>query len=415
MGRKRTFTALVRPAPTRRVVVALRMAGIAGQDKLNGIFSYLNEGHRWSLAIYRTQHEFTAEAVYAEIARGADGFIVGLPGTDEALAEIAKTELPVVLLSVSGKALMRRGGNVAIVKSNAKKVGTMAADALLSQGIYRCYGYVGYRTEDDWSHERGKAFRDTLDAAGFVTRMYDLVHFQDKFESREHLAKWLMSLPKPCGILAACDDRAYDVIDVCVENGIKIPAEVGVLGVNNDPLLCENISLTLSSVQPDFKEEGRLGAEILERLMERHKGGNGTAGQHLVGVKAIVHRETTFPLSNAGKLVQKAMAFISKNATRKIGVPDVIRYLKVSRSLAELRFRELQHQTIYEAIVTTRLEEVRRRLVSTHDTIDQISIACGWQNANTLKNLFRRRFGMSMRDYRVHPSATSLGKSSVAK
>ena len=65
------------------------MAGIAGQDKLNGIFSYLNEGHRWSLAIYRTQHEFTAEAVYAEIARGADGFIVGLPGTDEALAEIA--------------------------------------------------------------------------------------------------------------------------------------------------------------------------------------------------------------------------------------------------------------------------------------------------------------------------------------
>ena len=422
MGRKRTFTALVHPAPTRRVVVALRMAGIAGQDKLNGIFSYLNEGHRWSLAIYRTQNEFTAEAVHAEIARGADGFIVGLPGTDEglpgtdeALAEIAKTDLPVVLLSVSGKALMRRGGNVAIVKSNAQEVGTMAADTLLSQGLYRCYGYVGYRTDDDWSRERGKAFRDTLDASGFVTRMYDRVHFQDKFESREHLAKWLMSLPKPCGILAACDDRAYDVIDVCVENGIKIPAEVGVLGVNNDPLLCENISPTLSSIQPDFKEEGRLGAEILERLMERRKGGKGAARQHLVGVKAIVHRETTFPLSNAGKLVQKAMAFIAKNATRKIGVLDVIRHLKVSRSLVELRFRELQHQTIYDAIVTIRLEEVRQRLASTHDTIDQISIACGWPNANTLKNLFKRRFGMSMRDYRAHPSATSPGKSSVAK
>ena len=31
---------------------------------------------------------------------------------------------------------------------------------------------------------------------------------------------------------------------------------------------------------------------------------------------------------------------------RKIGVPDVIRHLKASRSLAELRFRELQRQTI---------------------------------------------------------------------
>lgn len=400
MGKKRTVKALVSAAPARRVVVALRMAGIAGQDKLNGIFSYLNEGHRWSLAIYRTQHEFTAETVRAEIARGVDGFLVGLPGTGDALAEIAKTDRPAVLLNVTSKALMRRGGNVAMVKSDAKEVGTRAADALLSQGIYRCYGYLGYRTDDNWSRERGTAFRDALDAAGFVTRMYDLAHFQNKVESREHLAKWLLSLPKPCGILAACDDRAYDVIDVCVENGIKIPAEVGLLGVNNDPLLCENISPTLSSVQPDFKEEGRLAAEILERLMARRRDGKGEAGLHLVGVKAIVHRETTFPLSNAGKLVQKAMAFIAKNAARKIGVPDVIRHLKVSRSLAELRFRELQRQTIHDAIATARLEEVRRRLATTHDTIEQISSDCGWQSANSLKNLFKRRFGTSMRDYR---------------
>lgn len=103
-ARKRTVKALVSAAPARRVVVALRMAGIAGQDKLNGIFSYLNEGHRWSLAIHRTQHEFTAEAVRAEIARGVDGFLVGLPGTDDALAEIAKTDRPAVLLNVPSRA-----------------------------------------------------------------------------------------------------------------------------------------------------------------------------------------------------------------------------------------------------------------------------------------------------------------------
>ena len=400
MGRKRTVKDLVRPAPARRVVVALRMAGIAGQDKLNGIFSYLNEGHRWSLAIYRTLHEFTAEAVRSEIARGADGFLVGLPGADDALAEIAKTDLPAVLLNIPDKALAKRGGKVAMVKNDAEAVGKLAADALLSQGTYRCYGYVGYRTDDDWSRERGIAFRDVLDSAGFVTRMYDLAHFRGNVESREHLAKWLMSLPKPCGILAACDDRAYDVIDVCVENGIRVPAEVGVLGVNNDPLLCENISPTLSSVQPDFKEEGRLAAEILERLMAG-KGGKAEASLHLVGVKSIVHRETTFPLSNAGKLVQKAMAFITKNATRKIGVPDVVHHLKVSRSLVELRFRELQRQTIHDAIASARLEEVRRRLASTSDTIEQISADCGWQSANALMNLFKRRFGMTMRKYRA--------------
>lgn len=55
----------------KHVVVALRMAGIAGQNKLNGVFEFLSRGHRWALSIYRTRHEFTAETVRKEVARGA--------------------------------------------------------------------------------------------------------------------------------------------------------------------------------------------------------------------------------------------------------------------------------------------------------------------------------------------------------
>ena len=386
-------------ASARRVVVALRMAGIAGQDKLNGIFSYLDENRRWSLAIYRTLHEFTAETVRMEIARGTDGFLVGLPGATDALDAIARTGVPTVLLNVPGDALLRRGAAVAMVKSDAGEVGRIAADVLLSQGVYRCYGYVGYRTDDDWSRERGRAFREALDRAGFVTRMYDLTHFRDRVASRTHLAKWLKSLPKPCGILAACDDRAYEIIDVCREAGIRIPAEIGLLGVNNDPLLCENSSPKISTVQPDFKEEGRLAAELLARMMAG-AAANGPDKTHLVGVKTVVHRETTFPLSNAGKLVQKALAFIGRNAGRGIGVSDVVRHLKVSRALINMRFRELQHETLRDVIVRTRLDEVKRLLSDTGDTIESISLSCGWTNPNVLKNLFKRRFGMSLRDYR---------------
>ena len=407
MARKRVREQTIQTMPARQVVVALRMAGIAGQDKLNGIFSYLTEGHRWSLSIYRTPSEFTPETVRMEIARGADGFLVGLPETTDALAEIAKTSAPVVLMNLPGGPLAKRGSGVAMVKSNAEEVGRLAADALLAQGIYKCYGYAGYRTDDDWSRERGRAFRTALDKAGFVARMYDITHFQDKIESRVHLAKWLQTLPKPCAILAACDDRAYEIIDVCREAGIKIPAEVGVLGVNNDPLLCENANPKLSSVQPDFMEEGRLAAELLERMMSSSSHPSPRSPfpvPHLVGVKTIVHRESTFPLSHAGRLVQKALAFIDGNATRKTTVTDVVRHLKVSRSLANLRFMELQHETIHNAIVRVRLEEVKRRLVSTRDTIEKISNDCGWPNANSLKNLFKRRFGKSMREFRAKPS-----------
>lgn len=387
-------------APARHVVVALRMAGIAGQDKLNGVFNYLSAGHRWMLSIYRTRHEFTAETVHTEIDKGVDGFLVGIPGATDALNEIAKTDLPAVLLNVPGGLLLNRRRGVAMVKSDAEDVGQQAADTLLSQGVYKSYGYVGYATDDEWSRDRGRAFRRELARAGFDVKMFDAAHYGDRICDRAAFARWLAELPKPCGLLAACDDRAYETMDACREAGIKVPAEIGILGVNNDPLLCENADPKLSSVQPDFKEEGRLAADLLERMMSSPRSDAPAPQLHLVGIKAVVHRESTFPLSNAGKLVQKALAFIDRNASRNIGVSDVVAHLKVSRSLANLRFRELQRETIHETITRVRLEEVRRRLSSTRDTIEKISTDCGWASRNTLKNLFKRTFGCSMRDFR---------------
>ena len=396
-------------APARHVVVALRMAGIAGQDKLNGVFNYLSAGHRWRLSIYRTRHEFTAETVRAEIDKGVDGFLVGIPGATDALNEIAKTNLPAVLLNIPGGSLLNRRRGVEMVKSDAENVGQQAADALLSQGVYKSYGYVGYTADDEWSRDRGRAFRRELAKAGFDALMFDAAHYGEKICDRAAFAGWLAELPKPCGLLAACDDRAYETLDACREAGIKVPAEIGVLGVNNDPLLCENADPKLSSVQPDFKEEGRLAAALLERMMSAHRLNAAAPQLHLVGIKTIIHRESTFPLSNAGKLVQKALAFIDRNAARDIGVSDVVAHLKVSRSLANLRFRELQRETIHKTITRVRLEEVRRRLSATRDTIEKISADCGWANRNTLKNLFKRTFGCSMRDFRSarlpHPPA----------
>ena len=386
-------------AQTRRVVVALRMAGIAGQDKLNGVFDFLGEGRRWQLSIFRTRHEFTAKTVQDEIARGADGFIVGIPGTDDALSVLAASNIPTVVMNVTGGGMEKRKGMVAFVKSDSAAVGREAAAALLNQGIYKSYGYAGYRTDEDWSRDRGRAFREALAAAGFVGRMLDVEHYQDKVVDKETVFSWLKTLPKPCGILAACDDRAFEILDACREIGIKVPAEVGVLGVNNDPILCENAEPRLSSIQPDFIGEGRIAAEILERMMA----GRDLPSErrtHKVGIREVVHRESTVSKSVAGRFVQKVLAYINKNALKKIGVEDVARRFKVSRSLLELRFRELQGESVYEAILRVRLEEVKHRLRHTNATIAEITASCGWDNPAPPKVLFKKRFGMSMRDYR---------------
>ena len=56
-------------------------------------------------------------------------------------------------------------------------VGRAAAQTLLQQGVYKSYGFMGYRTNDDWSRERGRAYRDTLAEAGFIARMFDATHY----------------------------------------------------------------------------------------------------------------------------------------------------------------------------------------------------------------------------------------------
>ncbi|MBR0055807.1 MAG: substrate-binding domain-containing protein [Kiritimatiellae bacterium] len=397
MGNRRKTAAGI----SHRVVVALRMAGIAGQDKLNGIFEHLSAGRRWQLMIYRTKQEFTAETVTHELSRGAEGFIVGIPGADDALGVLAASCVPTVVLNVTGGGIEKRNGKIAFVRSDGVAVGREAASALLGQGIYRSYGYAGYRTDDDWSRERGEAFRAALKAAGFPVRMFDVAHARDGVEDKAATIEWLKGLPKPCGILAACDDRAFEILDICRETGIAVPGEVGVIGVNNDPILCENAEPRLTSVQPDFIGEGRLAAELLERMMAGNDIDAGPEGRtRRVGVKAVVARDSTMAQSEAGRFVQRVLAYIGRNAIRGIGVRDVARKFKVSTSLLELRFRQFQGESLYAAMLGIRLEEVRRRLRGTNDAIEDITFDCGWENPIPPKALFKKRFGVSMRDYR---------------
>jgi len=384
---------------TKHIVVALRMAGIAGQDKLNGIFEYLSEGHRWSLSIYRSRHEFTAETVRHELSRGADGFIVGIPQVEDALSELSRHDVPVVIMNIPPGALARRPGGFILIKSDSRAIGQAAANALLSQGIYRGYGYVGYRQDEDWSRERGAHFRSALRAAGFGCETFELSRLRGEADDKRLLEKWLKSLPRPCGILAACDDSAYEIIDICRETGIRIPREIGLVGVNNDPLLCENTEPKLSSIQPDFKREGYLAARAIANPPRDP--------ETRVGIRQIVHRESTRPLSNSGKLVQKALAVIRRDAARKLSVADVAARLRVSRSLLDLRFRELQGSTVRDAIVSARIDEIKRRLRSTEDSIEDISRQCGWTNVNSLKNHFRKATGTTMRDWRKAAQPTS--------
>ena len=82
-----------------------------------------------------------------------------------------------------------------------------------------------------------------------------------------HIAAWIKSLPKPVGVMAATDDRAHHVLNVCGEYGIAVPDEVAVIGVDNDEMLCDLCDPRLSSVALNPLRVGYEAAALLARMM----------------------------------------------------------------------------------------------------------------------------------------------------
>ena len=368
----------------KKVFVALRMAGIAGQEKLSGIFRFLGENHDWDITLVRTAAEFTPTRMKTALKDGYDGFVVSIPDTEPTAALLASTNVPTIVMDIHSPRLEQRLGNIAFIRNSSDEIGRAAANHLLAIGTCRSYAFVHNPSVMQWSIDRCKAFRDTLRDNGFWCH---------ELKTPDGLQK----LEQPVGVFAANDDRGYDVVEFCHAHRIRVPEDAVVLGINNDTLICENCHPRLSSIQPDFEQEGYLAAETLSKMMADST----TYPSSLyVGIKSVVRRESTAELSQSGKLVQKAVAYIRRHALEGIGVQDVVAHLKVSRRLADLRFRELQHTSIGEEIMRIRLAEVQRLLRTTKDPIDAIAAKCGYENPNYLKNLFRKRFSMTMRDFR---------------
>ena len=377
---------------SKKVLIALRMAGIAGQDKLSGIFRYIGGDHDWDMTFIRTAAEFTPEAVRTALCANYDGFIVSIPDTEPSAALLAESDIPTVVMDIHDPALSARRRNIVFIRNSAVEIGASAANHLMSIGRCRSYAFVHNPSVMEWSVDRFKAFRDTLRDHGLWCH---------ELPNAQGLAK----LERPIGIFAANDDTGFDVLEFCRAHRLRVPEDVLVLAINNDTLICENCRPRLSSIQPDFEQEGFLAAQVLSEMMSdvpTSQRPNVQTSSHTlyVGVKEIVRRESTAETSNSGKLVQKAVAYIRKNALKAISVDDVVEHLGCSRRLADLRFRELQGTSIGEAIISQRLESVRQMLATTTLPIDTVATTCGYANPNYLKNLFKKRFGMSMRDFR---------------
>ena len=215
------------------------------------------------------------------------------------------------------------------------------------------------------------------------------------------LAQWLLSLPKPCGVWAAFDQRAKHVLDACRLAGLNVPSQIQVLGVDNETYICEQTVPSLSTLMPDFENGGFLAAEFLDSAL--HGGADRRTTLHFA-FKGVVERLSTADVNGTARRISAAREFIRQHATSGIDVPHVASALGISVRLLQRDFRAVTGKTVLQGIQEEKLLRVKEMLRKTTTPIDNIGRFCGFKSPAHLKTLFKARFGMTMSAFRSSSS-----------
>ena len=278
---------------------------------------------------------------------------------------------------------------VAVIDTDSAAVGEVAARFFLRRG-FRNFAYVGPHCPRTWSRDRERALAVAVTVEGHSFRAYNEA-------SDAGLGAWLRKLPKPCALLAAMDDRARDVLQACRREGVSVPGQVAVLGVDNDDLLCESCRPTLSSVRLDFERCGYLMAAALDRMM---RGGRLPARALSYGIVDLVERASTLDVAGGARVVSLARDFIARNATAAVSLAEIAGAAGCSPRVLQRRFAEVAGHSPLAELQARRLALVCDRLLHTARPVTGIGEGCGFSSDSQLKAAFRKAFGMSLTAYR---------------
>lgn len=365
---------------------------------MTGVAAYLHQSGDYN--VYIERNALKDQRLPRLGTWDGDGIIANFDHPTVARA-VTLSKLPAVAFG-SGHGWYIEGSSVPYFSTNHPLVAAIAADHLLTRGI-RHFGYCGYiPTETNgWSEEREKSFARYLRKRGYSCDIYRARHksIQRWTSLQRSLAEWLVSLPKPAGVMAANDDRAHHVLEACRTAGLRVPQDVAVIGVNNDELLCRITSPSLSSIEQAAVRMGYEAAAYLEGLM-CGKNKKSRRQRFVFDPIGIVTRQSTEVLVVNDSIVSTAVRFIQNHAVNGIKVPNVVAEVGISRSGLESRFRKAMGYTIHNAIRQIQLDKARRLISDTNLPLKQVATNVGLRSVQHMTKLFGKAFHQSPAKYR---------------
>ncbi len=310
----------------------------------------------------------------------------------EDMDQLLALGIPVV---VSPYTRRRIPGAVNLVTDH-KAMGRMAAEYLIQCG-FRQFAFCGYKGMF-WSTDRLTGFRERLNEAGFVPDTY-LGKEISPGDEKVRLLIWLNNLPHPTGIMACADERGRELVELCVSCGLRIPDEIGIIGVDDDELLCDLAPVPLSSVANTAE---RCGFKAIERIVELVRCGEKRLKPDIVVEPSYcVGRLSTDFINTEDPALAKAIRFIREHVRELINVEDVARISGLSRRVLEKRFKHSLGASVYAEIRRTKVDFFSRLLLESNRTVSEISEQLGFEGIEHVSRYFKAQTGMTPREYRI--------------
>ena len=378
---------------TRDILAIYELNEISHREHFTGILRFFSGKPNWRLHLREPGEGFSAEDVKR---RRYDGFIVSLPCGDQAMAALARSDIPTVLVNIDDRRFGTRDRNLSYVWVDNAGIGKCGARHLLKQGEFSSFGFVHDPNGQFYNREREWAFRDELKRREFRT---EVCKPPSDGSAEPTLATWLGTLPKPAAIMSAGGRASHLLRAACNHLHLRIPQDIAIIGVDNDHTLLNGPHPTITSILPDFVKMGYLAAKELDKMIRRN--GSRQFNEIVIPVKDIIPRDSTRISKSAKSLVETALAFIRERSDSPIRPKDVIQHLKCSRSLAELRFSEFHGKTIRETIEEFRVKRACAMLKKKHATVATVAKELGFRSANSLSRIFKRHCGRTIAHFRL--------------
>ncbi len=372
--------------------VALLLGQHSGYSRgiLRGIARYAGQNRPWTFDVIEA---YLDSFLIGGALPIADGYIAQPHANGALIDRLLQTGKPAVLVSDRSEhdLLFSRVGVDDIA------VGYMAAKHFLERG-YRRFAFVGPRG-NGYVDDRLQGLRRGVGELDLPVWIDGVKTEPGDALTSESVLKldWVARLPNPIAVLAATDSLARQLSEILHTLKIRVPDSVALLGVDNDDVMCELATPSLSSIAAPLEQIGHEAMRLMESLFE---GAKPLKKPKLLLPIEVVSRQSTDVWAFNDSEVADAVRYIREHAGISFSLKQLFARSTINRRSMERRFqRALGHSPMAE-VRRVHLELAKKLLISTDLPAPVVAKRAGLSGAVRLAELFRRELGITPMAYR---------------